>query len=154
MLQQHVHCSSATTIIKLIIFVAYGAWWVCLCCHNWPNSDMNYRIFIVRTDVNACDFTWGCTDSERESALKVNSRKKIPCHTAELNGVTVRCSIQLSCIPSPCERYFFARPDERWWKWLTVDKTGISKHSPLEIVMLFASSRLKVGIYFFIIIIH
>ena len=67
---------------------------------------MNYRISIVRTDVNACDFTWGCTDSERESALKVNSRKKIPCHTAESNGVTVRCSNQLSYIPSLCARYF------------------------------------------------
>ena len=48
----------------------------CLCCHNPPNSDMDYRIFIVRTDVNACYCTRGCTDTERESALKVDSGKK------------------------------------------------------------------------------
>ena len=35
-----------------VIFVANGACWVCLCCHNPLNSDMDYRIFIVRTDVN------------------------------------------------------------------------------------------------------
>ena len=51
----------ATTIIKLIIFVAYSACLVCWCCHNPPNSDMDYRISIVRTDVNACDCTRGCT---------------------------------------------------------------------------------------------
>ena len=40
MLQQHVHCTWATTIIKVIIFVTYGACWVCLCCHNPQNSDV------------------------------------------------------------------------------------------------------------------
>ena len=75
----------ATTIIKWIIFVAYGACWVCLCCQNPPNSDMDYRIFIMRTDVNACDCTWGCTDTERESVLRVDSGKKIPCCTMESN---------------------------------------------------------------------
>ena len=47
-----------------------------LCCHNPPNSDNDYRIFIVRTDVNACDCTRGFTDTERESALKVDSGQK------------------------------------------------------------------------------
>ena len=42
---------------------------------------MDYRIFIVRADVNACDSTRGCTDTERKSAVKVDSRKKIPCRT-------------------------------------------------------------------------
>ena len=37
---------------------------------------MQYGIFNVHTDVNACDSTRGCTDSVRESALKVDSRKK------------------------------------------------------------------------------
>ena len=63
MLQQHAHCAWATAIIKLITFVAHVACWVCLCCHNPPNSDMDYTIFIVRTDVNACDCTQGCTDT-------------------------------------------------------------------------------------------
>ena len=63
--QQHAHCAWATTILKLIIFVACGACWVCLCCDNPPNSDRDNRIFIVRTDVNACDWTRGCTDTDR-----------------------------------------------------------------------------------------
>ena len=71
MLQQHAHCAWATMIIKLIIFVTYGACWTCLCCHNSPNSDMDcrMRIFIVYKDVNACNCTQGCTDTERGSAL-------------------------------------------------------------------------------------
>ena len=83
--QQHAHYAWATTVVKLIIFVAYGACWVCLCWHNPPNSDMDYRIFIVRTDVNAWNCTQGCTDTEGESALKVDSGKKIPCRTGESN---------------------------------------------------------------------
>ena len=44
---------------------------------------MNYGIFNVRTDVNACDCAReggegeGGTDSVRESALKLDSRRKI-----------------------------------------------------------------------------
>ena len=34
---------------------------------------MDYRIFNVRTDVNACGYTRGCTDTVRESALKVKN---------------------------------------------------------------------------------
>ena len=45
----------------------------------------DYRIFIVRTDVNACDCTRACTDTGRESALKVDSGKKNPCRTWESN---------------------------------------------------------------------
>ena len=55
------------------------------CFHNPPNSDMDYRILNVRTDVNACDCTRGCPDTERESALKVDSRRKVPCGTVESN---------------------------------------------------------------------
>ena len=35
-------------------------------------TDMDNRIFIVRTYVNACDCTQGCTDTESESELKVD----------------------------------------------------------------------------------
>ena len=38
---------------------------------------MDYGIFNVRTDANACDCTMGCTDTVRESALKVDSGRKI-----------------------------------------------------------------------------
>ena len=40
-------------MVRGIIFVTYGVCWVRLCCRNPPNSDMDYRILIVRTDVNA-----------------------------------------------------------------------------------------------------
>ena len=43
------------------------------CFHNPSNSDMDYRIFNLRTNVNACDCTRQCTDTVRESALKVDS---------------------------------------------------------------------------------
>ena len=46
---------------------------------------MDYRIFNVRTDVNACGCTRGCADTARESALKVDSGRKIPCRTGESN---------------------------------------------------------------------
>ena len=39
-------------------------------------TDMDYMVFSVRTDVNACDRTRGCTDTVRESALKVASGRK------------------------------------------------------------------------------
>ena len=39
----------------------------------------------MRTDINACDSTWGCTDTVRESALKVDPGRKIPCSTGESN---------------------------------------------------------------------
>ena len=53
---------------------------------------MDYGIFHVRTDVNARDCTRGCTDTIRESALKVDcgekkkkkeKKKKIPCRAGE-----------------------------------------------------------------------
>ena len=44
---------------------------------------MDYRIFNVRIDVNACDCTRGCTDTVRESALKVVFRRKISCRAGE-----------------------------------------------------------------------
>ena len=38
---------------------------------------MDYGIFNVHADVNECDCTQGCTDTVRESALKVESGRKI-----------------------------------------------------------------------------
>ena len=46
---------------------------------------MYYGIFNVCTYDNACDCPRGCTDTVRESALKVDSGRKIPCRTGELN---------------------------------------------------------------------
>ena len=40
-------------------YPTYGACWMFLCFHNLPNSAMDYGIFNVRTDVNACECTQG-----------------------------------------------------------------------------------------------
>ena len=37
---------------------------------------MDYGIFNVRTNLNACDCTLGCTDTVRESTLKVDTGRK------------------------------------------------------------------------------
>ena len=72
--------SSSLLFLSLMVRAGY----VCV-CHDPPNSDIENRIFIVRTDVNACDCTQGCTDTERESALKADPGKKISCRTGESN---------------------------------------------------------------------
>ena len=66
---------------------------------------MDYRIFNVGTDVNACDCTQGCTDTVREFVLKVDSGRKIPCRTEESilrQRRAGRKLYQLSYIPTPC----------------------------------------------------
>ena len=63
----------------------------------------DYRIFYVRTDVNACNCTWWCTDTARESLLKVDSGRKIPCRTGESNLYQRRAGAmlnQLNYIPT------------------------------------------------------
>ena len=46
---------------------------------------MAYTIFNVRTDVNAGDYTRRCMDTVRESALKVDSWRELPCRIGESN---------------------------------------------------------------------
>ena len=65
---------------------------------------MDNRIFNVQTDVNARNCTQGCTDTVRESALKADSGRKIPCRTRESNLCQQHADpmlYQLSCIPAP-----------------------------------------------------
>ena len=69
----------------------YCACWVFWCFHNPPNSHVDYMIFNVSTDMNACDCTRGCTDTVRESALKVDSGRKIPCRNGESNLHSAAC---------------------------------------------------------------
>ena len=52
--------------------------WVLWCFHDPLNSNMDYRIINMRRDINACDCTCRCMDTVRESALKVDSGRKIP----------------------------------------------------------------------------
>ena len=66
------------------------------------NSDMDCRIFNIDTADNACACTWGCMDTETESALKIDSGRKIPCHTRKSNLPQWRTGLalyQLSYIP-------------------------------------------------------
>ena len=84
-------------------YPTYGACWVFKCFHNPSNSDMDSRIFNARTDVNACDCALGCTDTVRESALQVDSGRKISCRTGKLNLRRRRTGpmfYQLSYIPT------------------------------------------------------
>ena len=63
---------------------------------------MDFGIFNVHTVVNACNYTQGFTDTVRESALKVDSGRKIPCCTRESNLCWERaCPLlyQLNYIP-------------------------------------------------------
>ena len=43
----------------------------CECFHNPPNSDMDYWIFKVRTNVNACDCTLGCTGTSKRVCIEI-----------------------------------------------------------------------------------
>ena len=90
-----------------VAFPNYSACQVFQCFCDPPNSDEKNRIFNVRTDVNACDCTLGCTDTVRESALKVDSGRKFPCRTGESN-LPQRCAsptlYHLSYIPTPVIR--------------------------------------------------
>ena len=77
---------------------------------------MDYGIFNVRTDVNACDCTRGRKDSVRESVLKVDSGRKIPCRTGESNLRRRRAGpmlYQLSYIPTP----FRGKKGVQFWSW-------------------------------------
>ena len=70
---------------------------------NPPNSDMD-RHDMVRTGINACDCTRGCTDAVREPALKVDSGRKIPCRARKSNLRRRRAGLmlyQLSFILTP-----------------------------------------------------
>ena len=68
---------------------------------------MDYRVFDMHTDVTACDCIQGCTDTIRESALKVDSGRKILCRSRELNLHWRRASwmlYRLSYIPTHGEQ--------------------------------------------------
>ena len=85
-------------------YQTYGACWVFECFHNPPNSNMDHGIFNVHTDVHACNCVRRCADTTRESALKVDSGRKIPCCTEESNLRRQRAGpmlYQLSYFPMP-----------------------------------------------------
>ena len=86
-------------------YPTYGSCRVFTSFHNPPNSDMDYRIFHVRTDVNTCDCTRGCTDTRKrvctESWLGEKYSLAAPGNRTCVSDVTGCCSNQLSCISHP-----------------------------------------------------
>ncbi|KAK7107859.1 hypothetical protein V1264_015701 [Littorina saxatilis] len=52
------------------------ACWVFSCFYNPPNSDMDYRIFFVRTWSCACVYTRGCSDTKESLHTKLTLRNK------------------------------------------------------------------------------
>ena len=77
---------------------------------------MGYMILNVCTDVNACDCTRGCADTVRESALKADSGRNIPCRTGDSNLRQRRASpmiYQLSYILTPFFLFFLLHKSQR-----------------------------------------
>ena len=87
------------------------ACWVFQCFHSAPNSDLDYRIFNLHTDTDACECTgwpdgvgrgW-VTDTIRESALKVELGRN-PLLLCGIEPALAACwsdFYQLSYIPIP-----------------------------------------------------
>ena len=57
----------------------------CFCVSRQWRGCQSFGIFKVHTDFDACGWTRGCTDTVRESALKVGSGEKISCRTWDSN---------------------------------------------------------------------
>ena len=65
---------------------------------------MDYGISRMHTDVNAFHCAPECMDTVRESTLKVDFGRKIPCRTGESNMRQRRAGLplyQLSYLPKP-----------------------------------------------------
>ena len=60
------------------------------CFRNPPNSDMDYRIFNMRTSVDACDCTRGCTVTVRV-CTKCWPREKNPLPHWEIEPASAAC---------------------------------------------------------------
>ena len=76
---------------------------------------MGFRIFIMRTDVNACNCSQGCPDTCGKSTPEVDSRRKISCRTKELNLPQRNAS--LDTIPTKLHPHLPVWWS-RLWRWL------------------------------------
>ena len=75
-------------------YPTFSACWVFQCFQNPPNSDMDYRIFNMGTDVNARNCTWRFMDTIRDSALKVDYGEKSLAALGNqtcISGMPVQC---------------------------------------------------------------
>ena len=99
-------------------YPTYSLCWVFKSFHNPPNSDMNYRVFNMHTDVCMRFSLGGCTDTIRESAVKVDSGRKILCHSGESNLCQRHGGLmlyQLSYIPTSSKGFQILRVCNCCW---------------------------------------
>ena len=94
------------------------------CFQNPPNSDIDYRILNVSTNINACDCTRGYTDTARDSAPQVDCEKRIPCRTGGIEPAPVACrshALPVELHPHPLYTYFYVCSLARYvctYEWL------------------------------------
>ena len=85
-------------------YPTYGTCLVLYYSHNPSNPDMDYGIFKVCTDVNACNCTWECTDTLNrvctESCLWEKKSFASPGNRTCVSGVPVRRSTKWATSPS------------------------------------------------------
>ena len=129
------------------------AYCVFLCFHNPSNSGVDYRIFNVRTDVNACDCTRECTDTRKrvctESWVWEKKTLAAPGNRTCVSGVTVQCStnelhslgkVYMEKIIMP----FWQREEwgvrSRCWQWADRD-VGVVKNILVHVLTLSSCHR-------------
>ena len=66
-------------------YPTYGACWVFSCFHNPPNSERTTGSLLCAQMLMHAIAHRGAWSHVRESALRADSGRKIPCHTRELN---------------------------------------------------------------------
>ena len=108
-------------------------------------------IFNVRTDAYACDRTLGCPDTVRESALKVDSRRKIPCLTGESNLRSAACrsdALSTELPPRKHNRCGIPRYEELSSQCLAFVHPSlcVTHPSPHNVIAVFLKSRSKTDI--------
>ena len=84
-------------------YPTHGAWWVFQCVHNPPNSNADCRIFNVCTDVNACDCTWGFTDTRKRVCTESGLWEKNPLLHRGFEPASAAC--QSDALPTELHPY-------------------------------------------------
>ena len=120
MLQQHAHYTWATTIIKLIILsFMVRAGYVCVAIIHrtltWSRGSLACAQMLMHA-------IWGCTDTESLHWKLTLGRKSLAAtgNRTCVSGMTVRCSNQLSYIPST--------PRHNLQNWLIITVYSPSVH--------------------------
>ena len=72
-------------------YPTYGSCRVFTSFHNPPNSDMDYRIFHVRTDVKKCYCAVGCTDTQKNIRTESWLWEKTPLSHRGIEPASAAC---------------------------------------------------------------